>query len=54
MEKTNEVQGTKKLNSKAIITVLVISAFVATFNETILNVALPGIMQDMNVDAGTF
>lgn len=53
MEKTNEVQGTKKLNSKAIITVLVISAFVATFNETILNVALPGIMQDMNVDAGT-
>ncbi len=42
-----------KINSTAIISVLVFSAFIATFNETILNVALSSIMKEMNVIAGT-
>lgn len=46
-------QETKKKNSKIIIMVLVLSAFIATFNETILNVALPKVMNDFNVNAGT-
>jgi DHA2 family lincomycin resistance protein-like MFS transporter len=49
----NNVATTKKLNSTAIIAVLVLSAFIATFNETILNVALSGIMKEMNINAGT-
>lgn len=42
-----------KVNATAIISILVFSAFIATFNETILNVALSGIMKEMNVTAGT-
>ncbi len=42
-----------KINSKAIIAVLVFSAFMAVFNETILNVALNTLMKEMNVTAGT-
>lgn len=53
MKETNKLDVTKKINSKAIIAVLVFSAFIATFNETILNVALSGIMKEMNVTAGT-
>lgn len=53
MEQRNKVKTTKKVNSTAIISVLVASAFIATFNETILNVALSGIMKNMNVSAGT-
>lgn len=53
MIEKNKEKSTKKLNAKAIIAVLVISAFIATFNETILNVALSKIMQEMNIDAGT-
>ncbi|WP_242967768.1 DHA2 family efflux MFS transporter permease subunit [Tepidibacter mesophilus] len=44
---------TKKIDSTAIISVLVFSAFIATFNETVLNVALSGIMKEMDVTAGT-
>lgn len=47
------MNSTKKLNPTAITSVLVFSAFIATFNETILNVALSGIMKEMNVTAGT-
>ena len=47
------MNSTKKINATAIIAVLVFSAFIATFNETILNVALSGIMKEMNVTAGT-
>lgn len=39
--KINEVQSTNKLNAKAIIAVLVISAFVATFNETTTSIMVP-------------
>ncbi|MCB2353825.1 DHA2 family efflux MFS transporter permease subunit [Clostridium estertheticum] len=44
---------TKKFNSNAIIGVLAFSAFLAVFNETILNVALSPLMTEMNVTAGT-
>jgi DHA2 family lincomycin resistance protein-like MFS transporter len=47
------LKNTKKINTTAIIAVLVFSAFIATFNETVLNVALSGIMKEMNVTAGT-
>lgn len=42
-----------KVNATVIISILVFSAFIATFNETILNVALSGIMKEMNITAGT-
>jgi DHA2 family lincomycin resistance protein-like MFS transporter len=41
------------VNVKAIIAILVFSGFMATFNETILNVALSSLMVEMNVTAGT-
>jgi DHA2 family lincomycin resistance protein-like MFS transporter len=41
------------VNVKAIVAVLVFSGFIATFNETILNVALSSLMVEMNVTAGT-
>jgi len=53
MKQTNKLETSKKMNGAAIIAVLVFSAFIATFNETILNVALSGIMKEMNVTAGT-
>lgn len=49
----NKLKIEKKIDSTAIISVLVFSAFIATFNETVLNVALSGIMKEMNVTAGT-
>lgn len=49
----NKLKTTNKINPTAIIAVLVFSAFIATFNETVLNVALSGIMKEMNVTAGT-
>ena len=53
MESTKTKQSTTKINSKGIIAVLVFSAFLAVFNETILNVALSSLMTEMNVTAGT-
>ncbi|MBU3130405.1 DHA2 family efflux MFS transporter permease subunit [Clostridium tagluense] len=47
------MKNTKKINSTSIIAVLVLSAFIATFNETILNVALSGIMKEMSVTVAT-
>ena len=47
------MKTTNKINATAIIAVLVLSAFIATFNETILNVALSGIMKEMSVTAAT-
>jgi len=41
------------VNVKVIIGILVFSAFIAVFNETILNVALSSLMVEMNVTAGT-
>ena len=53
MEATKKGKSTAKINSKAIIGVLVFSAFMAVFNETILNVALNTLMEEMNVTAAT-
>lgn len=53
VESTEKVEVTKKFNSKAIISVLVLSAFIATFNETILNVGLSSIMKEFSITAGT-
>ena len=53
MEAKKIAKSTKKINLKAIIGVLVFSAFLAVFNETILNVALSSLMTEMNVTAGT-
>lgn len=53
MKEKNKLEAIKKINPVAIIAVLVFSAFIATFNETILNVALSGIMKEMSVTAGT-
>lgn len=48
----NKLKTEKKINSTVIISVLVFSAFIATFNETVLNVALSAIMKEMNVTPG--
>ena len=47
------IKSTTNFNPKAIIAVLVFSAFISVFNETILNVALSTLMKEMNVTAGT-
>ena len=47
------MKTTNKINVTKIIAVLVLSAFIATLNETILNVALSGIMKEMSVTAAT-
>lgn len=52
MEKTT-AKPKIKVNTKAILAVLAFSAFIAVFNETILNVALNILMKEMNVTAGT-
>jgi len=48
-----EAKKTAGINTNAIIAVLVFSGFIATFNETILNVALSPLMVEFNVTAGT-
>lgn len=53
MEATKKVKIEAGINVKAIIGILVFSAFIATFNETILNVALSPLMKEMNITAGT-
>lgn len=53
MEAIQTAKFETKISSKAIIGILVFSAFIATFNETILNVALSPLMKEMNITAGT-
>ncbi|MDS0525629.1 DHA2 family efflux MFS transporter permease subunit [Clostridium sp. SHJSY1] len=53
MKEKHDEKIKNSINPTSIIAILVASAFVATFNETILNVALSGIMKEMNVSAGT-
>lgn len=53
MEAIQTAKSETKFSSKAIIGILVFSAFIATFNETILNVALSPLMKEMNITAGT-
>lgn len=51
LRKTEKI--TKQVNAKVIIGILIFSGLIATFNETILNVALSPLMIEMNVTAGT-
>jgi DHA2 family lincomycin resistance protein-like MFS transporter len=53
MEATVIAETKTKINTKIIVGILVFSAFIAVFNETILNVALNTLMEEMNVTAGT-
>lgn len=50
--KKTEKSIKKDINVKVVIAILVFSGLVATFNETILNVALSSLMKEMNVTAG--
>ncbi|UOQ46513.1 multidrug efflux MFS transporter [Halobacillus salinarum] len=43
----------QEINKKLIVSVLLVSAFVAVLNQTLLNTALPSIMQELNVTANT-
>lgn len=53
MEATKIAKSKININTKAIVAVLVFSAFISVFNETILNVALSPLMDEMNVTGGT-
>ena len=53
MEAKKTAKSTTEINVKAIIAILVFSGLIATFNETILNVALSSLMVEFNVTAGT-
>ncbi len=44
---------TSSINSKSIIFIAAFVAFLATFNETYLNVAFPAIMKSFSIDIGT-
>lgn len=50
----NHIQGKKQqYNVKAIMFVLLLGSFIALFNETILNVAFPKLMEEMHITAIT-
>ena len=50
MESTEKLQEkSTKINAKVILFVLVFSAFIGLFNETILNVALNTLMEEMDL-----
>lgn len=53
METTKTIKPIESIDTQAIIAVLVFSAFISVFNETILNVALSPLMEEMHVTAGT-
>ncbi|WP_099467207.1 DHA2 family efflux MFS transporter permease subunit [Konateibacter massiliensis] len=53
MNNKEHVVEMKKVNTTAVLIVLVLSAFLGLFNETILNVSLNILMEDMKVTAGT-
>jgi len=52
MEKSKASGSKTQINTQAILAVLVFSAFIALINETILNVALNTLMEEMKVTAG--
>jgi DHA2 family lincomycin resistance protein-like MFS transporter len=47
------LKKTAKKNSTIILAILVFSTFIGLFNETILNIALNILMEEMNITAGT-
>ncbi|MFZ0368065.1 MAG: DHA2 family efflux MFS transporter permease subunit [Halobacillus sp.] len=52
-QQTNQAEGEQPINRIAIVSVLLVSAFVAVLNQTLLNTALPNIMESLNVSAST-
>jgi len=50
---TSAAPATTPAGSRAIIAILLVATFVVILNETIMNVALPRLMEDLNVDART-
>lgn len=53
MRRIETVRSRAEINVKATLAVLALSGFLSVFNETILNVALNTLMEEMNVTAGT-
>ncbi|MCC9295625.1 DHA2 family efflux MFS transporter permease subunit [Clostridium sp. WLY-B-L2] len=53
MKDSKTLKPKTQINIKAMLAVLAFSGFLAVFNETILNVALNILMEEMNVTAGT-
>ncbi len=49
----NPQEQPQEINRKLIVSVLLVSAFVAILNQTLLNTALPNIMNDLNITANT-
>jgi EmrB/QacA subfamily drug resistance transporter len=52
-EQTAQSKEEQPINRIAIVSVLLVSAFVAVLNQTLLNTALPNIMESLNVSAST-
>ncbi|SFG21880.1 drug resistance transporter, EmrB/QacA subfamily [Halobacillus alkaliphilus] len=52
-QQINQSKEGKPINRVAIMAVLLVSAFVAVLNQTLLNTALPNIMETLNVSAST-
>ncbi|MBC6308611.1 DHA2 family efflux MFS transporter permease subunit [Listeria sp. FSL L7-1582] len=52
MERPVDIQG-KPYNRMLLMTVMLVGAFVAILNQTILSTALPHIMEDLNITAST-
>jgi DHA2 family lincomycin resistance protein-like MFS transporter len=53
MRKPATTKSKVGINTTAILAILIFSAFLGLFNETILNVALNSLMEEMSVTAGT-
>ena len=53
MQKVTTMEESKTFNPKAVIVVAAFAAFLATFNETYLNVGFAPIMADLGVDVNT-
>lgn len=52
LQQENYLQS-RKYNKKVIMFTLLLGSFIALFNETILNIAFPKLMAEMNVGATT-
>ncbi|WP_281975361.1 DHA2 family efflux MFS transporter permease subunit [Halobacillus litoralis] len=52
-QQIDQTEEEQPINRVAIVSVLLVSAFVAVLNQTLLNTALPNIMETLNVSAST-
>ncbi|MCK6259316.1 DHA2 family efflux MFS transporter permease subunit [Fictibacillus sp. KIGAM418] len=53
LQRTESVKKDEPIHVGKILTVLMLGAFIAILNQTLLNVAIPHIMNDLNVSANT-